>query len=47
VAEGVETLGQADIVKSMGARYAQGWAFGRPMTAKNLETFNTRHANVL
>jgi sensor c-di-GMP phosphodiesterase-like protein len=46
VTEGVETLAQADIVKTMGARYAQGWAFGRPMTAKNLHAFCSKHIEI-
>jgi sensor c-di-GMP phosphodiesterase-like protein len=37
VTEGVETERQARIVKEMGSRYAQGWVFGKPMTAKCLE----------
>lgn len=37
VAEGVETLVQADIVRNMGVRFAQGWAFGKAMPANELE----------
>lgn len=37
VAEGVETSIQATIVSNMGVRFAQGWAFGRPMPASRLE----------
>ncbi|WP_309043957.1 EAL domain-containing protein [Marinobacter sediminicola] len=37
VAEGVETNAQAKIVAGMGIRFGQGWAFGRPMSARTLE----------
>lgn len=37
VAEGVETTAQASVVRSMGIKRAQGWAFGKPMPAKALQ----------
>ena len=37
VAEGVETSAQATIVRNMGIRFGQGWAFGKVMPAKELE----------
>jgi len=36
VAEGVETLPQAQLLGSLGCSLAQGWHFGRPMTADRL-----------
>ncbi|CAN5319591.1 hypothetical protein BH20ACT9_BH20ACT9_18840 [soil metagenome] len=30
LAEGIETAGQADLARAMGARLGQGWLFGRP-----------------
>ena len=33
VAEGVETREQADILRKMGCRYAQGFYFSRPLSA--------------
>lgn len=38
VAEGVETDAQAIIVRDMGIKFGQGWAFGKPTPAKKLET---------
>lgn len=35
VVEGVETEAQAEIVESLGARYAQGFLFGRPEAAQD------------
>jgi len=37
VAEGVETESERDLVRDAGCRYAQGWLFGRPMTAAEFE----------
>ena len=39
VAKGVETLGQAVLLKGMGCAVAQGHFFGKPMRARNLPTF--------
>lgn len=37
VVEGVETDEQANILRHMGARYAQGFLYYRPMPAKDFE----------
>lgn len=37
VVEGVETNGQANMLRQMGARYAQGFLYYRPMPAKDFE----------
>lgn len=39
IAEGIETIGQADILRSSGCDHAQGYFFGRPMTPDNFEEF--------
>jgi EAL domain-containing protein (putative c-di-GMP-specific phosphodiesterase class I) len=36
VAEGVETLSQADLLSDLGCKYAQGFYFARPATAKQI-----------
>ena len=35
--EGVETDEQANVLRQMGARYAQGFLYYRPMPAKDFE----------
>lgn len=37
VVEGVETNEQANMLRQMGARYAQGFLYYRPMPAKDFE----------
>jgi EAL domain-containing protein (putative c-di-GMP-specific phosphodiesterase class I) len=37
VAEGVETRAQADILAANGCEFAQGYLFGRPADAGNLD----------
>ena len=37
VAEGVETESERDVVRAAGCRHAQGWLFGRPMSATEFE----------
>lgn len=36
-AEGVEVSGQADFIRNLGCDYAQGYYFGRPMTADQIQ----------
>lgn len=36
VAEGVETIDQADLLRSRGCRYLQGYYFGRPVSAEEV-----------
>jgi EAL domain-containing protein (putative c-di-GMP-specific phosphodiesterase class I) len=38
VAEGVETAEQANQLKSLGCKYAQGYFFSKPMTQARAET---------
>jgi len=37
VAEGIETEGQAELMSSLACDRGQGWLYGRPMTAEELE----------
>ena len=39
IAEGIETVGQAQILKSSGCDHAQGYFFGKPMPADKFEEF--------
>ncbi len=39
IAEGIETVGQAEILKESGCDHAQGYFFGRPMPADKFEEF--------
>ena len=38
LAEGVETQAQADLLQSLGCRYAQGYLYGRPVLAEEFST---------
>lgn len=38
LAEGVETQAQADLLQSLGCRYAQGYFYGRPVPAEEFST---------
>lgn len=40
VAEGVETVEQRDFLLGLGARYAQGYYFSKPLTANEFERFS-------
>lgn len=44
IAEGIETSGQAEILKKSGCDLAQGYFFGRPMPADQFEEFIKSHA---
>ncbi len=44
IAEGVESEGQAEILKKCGCDLAQGYLFGRPMPAKDFEDFVKRNS---
>ncbi len=39
IAEGIETIGQAEILKESGCDHAQGYFFGKPMSADKFEEF--------
>ena len=39
IAEGIETVGQADILRESGCDHAQGYFFGRPMPVDKFEEF--------
>lgn len=39
IAEGIETMGQAEILKESGCDHAQGYFFGKPMPADKFEEF--------
>jgi diguanylate cyclase (GGDEF)-like protein/PAS domain S-box-containing protein len=43
VAEGIETNGQAKILKESGCDYVQGYLFGKPMNAAGFEEFMAKH----
>ncbi|MDR0992736.1 MAG: EAL domain-containing protein [Ruminococcus sp.] len=43
VAEGIETNGQAKILKESGCDYVQGYLFGKPMNSANFEEFMAKH----
>lgn len=43
LAEGVETQEQANMLSEVGCDYAQGYLYGRPMTAKEAEHFIRTH----
>jgi EAL domain-containing protein (putative c-di-GMP-specific phosphodiesterase class I) len=43
IAEGIETPGQADILRESGCDLAQGYYFGKPMPADKFESFLEEH----
>lgn len=43
IAEGIETQGQADILRKSGCDHAQGYFFGKPMPADKLRDFIIAH----
>jgi len=42
IAEGVETLGQLELIKQMGCEYGQGYYFSRPVSAADAEALMLR-----
>lgn len=47
IAEGIETIGQAQILKQSGCDLAQGYFFGRPMSADKFEEFMIQHQRII
>lgn len=47
VAEGVETSRQAQMLRRMGAKYAQGYHFARPLAARDAETLLAQQARAV
>ena len=45
IAEGIETIGQAEILKNSGCDHAQGYFFGKPMPADKFEEFMAMKAS--
>ncbi len=46
IAEGIETIGQAEILKKSGCDHAQGYFFGKPMPADRFEEFMAEKMSV-
>ena len=44
IAEGIETLGQRDLLVAAGCDYGQGYLFARPMPPKDFEAFAAQHS---
>ena len=44
IAEGIETIGQAEILKQSGCDLAQGYFFGKPMPVDRFEEFMAEKA---
>ena len=47
VAEGVETMEQARILREMGCSVLQGWLFSKPMNVEALAAFASRPSDTL
>jgi sensor c-di-GMP phosphodiesterase-like protein len=43
VAEGVETLAQAERLQQLGVDLAQGWHFSRPLSARDFGRYFAQH----
>lgn len=43
VAEGVESMAQANLLRSMGCHYAQGYHFAKPMGSREIESMLNHH----